>query len=113
MSNEVKVATWWEIVLLAIAYGIPSGFFVYSFATCEGHWFARSGSLMVMIGAILEFNNFSAQQYLREKRDSTWKPQQEYVTALNKRKIFDTLILSSLVVGTLIWGYGDLLFKNT
>ncbi|MCG7865452.1 MAG: hypothetical protein JAY74_03660 [Candidatus Thiodiazotropha taylori] len=113
MEEEIKIAPWWEVVLLIVTYAIPSAFFFYSCSTSDGQWFSRSGSLMVVCGAILEYLNFGAQQYLREKRDETWKPRSEYVKALNKRKIFDLLILFSLVLGTIIWGYGDLLFKNT
>ena len=65
---------------------------------------------MVILGAYLEYQNFNYQQYLREKRDATWKPRDEYINALNKRKLFDKGILASLILGTLIWGYGDLLF---
>ena len=113
MTKEVKVTPWWEIALLIAAYAIPIASYIYSGATNEGHWFSRSGSLMVILGAILEYRNFGIQQYLRERRDETWKPNPEIVAKLKSRMPFDILILASLVFGTAIWGYGDLLFKNT
>jgi len=113
MNKEVKVTPWWEVMLLIVAYATPISFYFYSGSTNEGHWFSRSGSLMVILGAILEYRNFGIQQYLREKRDKTYKPNPEIVDKLKSRMPFDVLILASLVLGTAIWGYGDLLFKNT
>lgn len=113
MNNETKIVHWWEMVLLIAAYVIPLFFCYYSYLTDEGHWFSRSGSLMVILGAFLEYRNFGIQQYLREKRDATWKPDPIIVNQLRSRKPFDISILTSLVLGTAIWGYGDLLFRNT
>ena len=112
MSNQIKIAPWWEMVLLVAAYAIPLLFCYYSYLTDEGHWFSRSGSLMVILGAFLEYRNFGIQQYLREKRDETWKPDPKIVEHLRSRKPFDILVLASLVLGTAIWGYGDLLFNT-
>lgn len=83
---------------------------VLSYKINDASWFARSGSLMVVIGAFLEYRNFNNQQYLREGRDATWKPREEYVGALKIRKVFDICLLVSLALGTVIWGYGDLVF---
>jgi hypothetical protein len=113
MDDSVKVTNWWEILLLLAAYAFPIGFFVYSWVSGEGHWFARSGALMVIIGAVLEYRNFGFQQYLRERRDETWKPDPKWIKALRSRLPFDILILAALVIGTLVWAYGDLLFTIT
>jgi len=111
MSDNLKIAPTWEILLLILAYVTPLVFFGYSCFTSEGHWFSRSGSLMVVFGAIVEYRNFGVQQYLREKRDETWKPRETFIKELKKRQPFDILTLSSLVIGTVIWGYGDLVFN--
>lgn len=37
-----------------------------SYITGEGLWFTRSGSLAVLISAIIEFRNFGIQQKLNE-----------------------------------------------
>ena len=113
MTKEVKITPPWEIMLLIAAYAIPVCFYFYSRSTTDGQWFSRSGSIMVILGAILEYRNYGIQQYLREKRDETYKPSPEIVSKLKSRMPFDILILASLVLGTAIWGYGDLLFKNT
>jgi len=113
MKNNEKIVSWWKKTLLVAAYVIPMYFFCYSYLTNEGHWFSRSGSIMVILGAFLEYRNFAIQQYLREKRDATWKPDPILVDQLKSRKPFDVSILASLVFGTAIWGYGDLLFNNT
>lgn len=65
---------------------------------------------MIILGAYLEYRNFGIQQYLREKRDETWKPNPEIVAKLKCCILFDILILLSLISGTAIWGYGHLLF---
>jgi|GEM_PF-3928913 len=110
MTKEIKDTPIWEIALLILVYIIPIGFYCYSSMTNEGHWFSRSGSLMIILGSFLEYRNFDVQQYLREKRDETWKPRLEIVAKLESRFLFDILILLSLISGTAIWGYGDLLF---
>lgn len=107
--EEFKVKKW-EIFLLTCMVAIPVYSFYYSFLTSNGAWFSRSGSLMVLIGAFVEYSHMNYKQYLRERRDHTYKPRQEYVSELNKRKKFDIVILMLLAAGTLIWGYGDLLF---
>ena len=113
MARSAKVVSIWETIFLITTYAVPVAFYLYSAETGQGHWFARSGSLMVVMGAMLEYRNFSHQQYLREKRDETWEPDPQFLKALKWRRPFDLLILSSLVIGTVIWGYGDLLFSNT
>jgi len=110
MAKDIEVAPMWEIALLILVYIIPVGFYYYSSMTNKGHWFSRSGSLMIILGASLEFRNFGVQQYLRKKQDETWKPHPEIVTKLKSRFLFDILILLSLISGTTIRGYGDLLF---
>src|SRR5687768_12941160 len=97
MTKNIEDAPMWEIVLLIVVYTIPIGFYCYSSVTDEGHWFSRSGSLMVILGAFLEYRNFGIQQYLREKRDETWKPNPEIVAKLRFRFLFDILILLSLI----------------
>ena len=112
MNKEIEDSSRWEIALLVLIYIIPIGFYYYSSVMKEGHWFSRSGSLMIILGAFLEYRNFGVQQYLREKRDETWKPNPEIVRKLVSRFVFDMLILLSLICGTAIWGYGDLLFQS-
>ncbi|MBL1292964.1 MAG: hypothetical protein COB61_003735 [Thiotrichales bacterium] len=78
-ANRIGV----EVFTLLFAYGINLVSLYSSVATMEGHWFSRSGSMLVMFGAFL------------------------------KRKMLDRVVLFTLIYGTVVWGYGDLLFKNT
>jgi len=112
MSDEIKITAWWEIVLLIATYAIPTASFFYAYCVHQGHWFARSGSVMVMLAVVLEWRNINLQQALREKRDETYKPQEQYVSGLSYRKVYEILILAALAAGTIIWGYGDLAISN-
>lgn len=87
--------------------------FFISYQTELGHWFARSGSLVVLFGAFLEYNSLSTQQKLNEKIGSTigyWQDNPIQYKVPESRNILNKIVLTTLVIGTLIWGYGDLLF---
>ena len=99
----ILIATYIFLVFSAIA----------SSKTGDGTWFSRSGSIAVLISAIIEFRNFSTQQVLNEiAQESTkyWDAKPEKYVVPENRKLFDRSVLVTIVIGTLIWGYGDLLF---
>lgn len=105
-----------EIITLIFAYGVNTISLYSSFITTEGHWFARSGSLLVMFGAFLEFRNFSFRKKLDQIAQQSTKyygAKPEKWVSPKKREILDRVVLFTLVYGTVVWGYGDLLFKNT
>lgn len=111
-ANKIGV----EIVTLIFAYGINMISLYSSSVTTEGHWFARSGSLLVMFGAFLEFRNISFRQILNQIAQQSTKyygAEPEKWVLPKKREILDHVVLFTLVYGTVVWGYGDLLFKNT
>lgn len=88
-----------EIVLVLLAMGLPMGSLMASIATGNGEWFQRSGSLMVLLSAAVEYR----RRHLPNTRGMAtgwlfWR-QIPYVC------------YSSIFVGTLIWGYGDLPFR--
>ena len=56
----------WEVLLLVFAYVVCGLSAVWSVKTCDGSWFSRSGSLMVLFAAIVEYRNFRIQQELNE-----------------------------------------------
>jgi hypothetical protein len=113
--KRAEIVTW-EVLLLVLAYVVCIISAVASVKTCDGSWFSRSGSLMVLFAAIVEYRNFGIQQKLNEiAQESTnyWNAEPEKWRVPNKRKIFDRIVIITLVIGTLIWGYGDLLYGGT
>jgi len=86
---------------------------IASSTTGDGLWFSRSGSIVVIVSVIIEFRNYSIQQKLNEiAQDSTnyYGAEPDKWQVPIQRKIFDRTILFTIVFGSLVWGYGDLLF---
>ena len=89
-----------ELLLVLLAMGLPMASLMVSIETGTGEWFQRSGSLMVLFSVAVEYR----RRHLLQARGRTagwmlWR-QVPYVCYL------------SIFVGTLIWGYGDLLFPR-
>lgn len=79
----------------------------------QGAWFQRSGSLMVIIGAFIEYKLFSIRAHFNivgTVWDRSFETPESYNTWYN---IISYATLSTIVVGTLIWGYGDIPFENS
>lgn len=105
-----------ELLCLVVAYVVCVGSAFVSVLTSDGSWFARSGSLMVLLAAVAEYWNFGITQKLNEKAAEATKyynstPEKWRVP--RKRKFVHSVVVFTLVAGTLIWGYGDLLFSYT
>ena len=108
-----KKVQWWEYVCLFFGYSTLIAFFIFSIFQSDGTWFARSGSLGVIFGAILEYN-FAYQQQLLNKeigqKLGVWVNNPiDYSDTINQ-KIIKALTHVLLVISTIIWGYGDLIF---
>ena len=105
----------WDAILLILAIAAP---LLSAWISCrygEVHWFQRSGSLTVLFAAILEFR----QAIIVEKvRNETWAAAKRrsyagtaIVGQLPSPRIGIAIIALFLIIfGTIIWGYGDLLF---
>lgn len=105
-----------EVFFLILAYIIMIISAIVSAKTGDGLWFGRSGSLAVLISAIIEYRNYSIQQKLNEiAQESTayYDSEPEKWKIPLSRKMFDRTVLSTIVIGTLVWGYGDLLFRSS
>ena len=80
-------------------------------------WFGRSGSILSLVGGVVTFRRFFRRADVSYFRDTGWadrapfKPWNPYTSReeaeQEDRKAIKWGIVS-LVVGTLIWGYGDL-----
>lgn len=88
-----------EIVLVLLAMGLPMVSLMASIASGNGEWLQRSGSLTVLFSAAVAYR----RRHLLNIRGAAtggllWQ-QIPYVC------------YSSIFLGTLIWGYGDLPFR--
>ena len=83
-----------------------------SLALEDGKWVQRSGSLVVLFSAILEI-----RQTLIKKPQEASSVKIEGRPALAARQIskidtfFHGFAWTGIAVGTIVWGYGDLLFS--
>jgi hypothetical protein len=105
-----------EALFLLLAYVVMFISASVSIRTGDASWFARSGSIAVLISAIIEFRNYSVQQKLNEiaqESSAYWGAKPEKWKVPVGRKIFDKTVLFTVVLGTVVWGYGDLFFKYT
>ena len=92
------------------AIAVLSGNLVYSIVTNEAHWFQRSGSIVVLLGVLIV-----ARRVIRLGKDhqnEDWNLPNE--TVEGKRVLLDQrseYVIGPIVavIGTMVWGYGDLL----
>jgi len=100
-----------EIMLLLVACCFSVGSYLFSQATGESHWFGRSGAVVVLLSVWVETRNYSVQQRLNDCRQSAagfigGLPQDWSMP--RRRKLLEYVTLLIVLMGTLIWGYGDL-----
>ena len=100
-------------VSLLLAAAWLWGVFSFFTSTSAGTWFARSGSVMCLIGAAAAFkliNDYGHALATAVENGITLTRRVELV--FNPPKLYQTvqyLAYLTGIVGTLIWGYGDLL----
>lgn len=77
-----------------------------------GNWFSRSGAAMVVLSLLAEanalkiFNIFHPSGFV----DISFK---DFEEKFNKwPALLNKIAFTLIAIGTLIWGYGDILFKN-
>lgn len=110
MKEKVE---WWEYTLLTIGFSTLMVSFLFSMLQNDGLWFARSGSIGVIFGAILEYNFSYQQQLLNQdigKKLGVWVDHPIDYTETISIRIIKTLTHFLLLISTIIWGYGDLIF---
>jgi len=100
-----------EILILLVAYCFAVASYLFSHVTGEAHWFGRSGAVVVLLSVWVETRNYAVQQRLNDCRQSAagfvgGLPQNWSMP--RRRKILEYVTLLIVLVGTLIWGYGDL-----
>ncbi|HED08569.1 MAG TPA: hypothetical protein ENI57_10675 [Ignavibacteria bacterium] len=79
-----------------------------------GSLFSRSGSLMVLFAVIAEYNLLSGRdKYHSEKLKKYSRGEQVNFMEIHPKKghqYLETTAHITVIIGTIIWGYGDLLF---
>ncbi|MCL7940256.1 hypothetical protein M8009_08070 [Halomonas sp. ATCH28] len=119
MSRESSVqqpfpsreATLVEALLMMMAV-VPVLLSAYaSLVTGDGHWFQRSGALMVLFSVGVEYHRKYLLRCL-ESGTRSWLAASIRPARLVTRfwRAVPFVCYLSIVVGTLIWSYGDLLF---
>ena len=83
----------------------------FSVTLREGEWFQRSGAIVVLISVILEIR----QSLAKQPQANSWVTINKSPVVTEKhipteRKLFHWIAWVGIVIGTLIWGYGDLFF---
>ncbi len=107
---------WPDVLLLILAVGAPviSSWLSYRFDNPV--WFQRSGSLTVLFAAVLEYRQATIDEKAREAAWGAAKRRSWAGTPIvghlpPPRRFFVIAGLLLIVPGTIIWGYGDLLFS--
>lgn len=97
------------LLLASLIVGIS---FWISTISSEFHWFARSGSLMVLLAVVVEFRNLNLQQLLNDN-SARISRNVSGILRPTKQPYFRQVLINVahilVVIGTIIWGYGDLL----
>ena len=99
------------LLILAIVCSFSVSLY-FSVAENSGEWLQRSGSLIVLFSVVLEILQTLAKQPI----PSDWVfinnvPAATSPPVSKTSKWFHKFARFGIVIGTLIWGYGDLLFE--
>jgi len=115
--RKILLNTW---VLLSISVFVVGASFIYSLLSCDFTWFARSGSVMAILGLILTIKHSSLSEeqnidkvMMQRENFAVCMPNQgseEYNSLYEKYKRYlrdENIGLLLTILGTIIWGYGD------
>jgi hypothetical protein len=108
---EQKSSNLIDYLLLGIAFLWAVCGYILACKLDNGLWFSRSGSIVVLFCAIVEYRLWSLQQLGHtnaQKAFSQGIVSSGMIPSHKKRIGWITHV--QIVIGTLIWGYGDLLF---
>lgn len=99
------------IALLLAGLAAVAGSLYLSLASGDGAWFQRSGSLFLLFSALVEIQQSSIKQP-KESGGVTINDTSVMIRnpIPNVSKWLHRFAWSGIVIGTCIWGYGDLLF---
>ena len=111
----MNIKEYWIDILFTLLAVVPV---IYSFyidintVQNEYYWFQRSGSIMVLFAVALDFEQ---SKYTKTQSSSSLmvegKPAIVGQVLSTTRIYIQRFSIVLIVLGTAIWGYGDLLFK--
>ena len=109
-KNKMGICT--DLALIAIeTFALVASLWL-SVTLREGEWFQRSGAIVVLISVLLEIRQSIAKQPQANSKFSAGgnlvMTEQHIPTV---RKWLHRIAWGGIVIGTLIWGYGDLFFE--
>ncbi|HDH07948.1 MAG TPA: hypothetical protein ENG96_00525 [Gammaproteobacteria bacterium] len=101
-----------DLVLIIIAIAVPVVSWVFIPFGGESHWFGRSGTIMAIIGIMLESRLFASKLIMFEltQLPGQQKGISSYRYVMSKGMAIVSHII--LITGALISGYGDLFFAG-
>jgi len=84
-----------------------------SYITGNGLWFARSGSLTVLFAAALQYRLGGHMERIQFARSASAMLRGPGLPGPSKSDVLlGKISVALLIIGTLVWGYGDLLFSS-
>ncbi|MDN3520299.1 hypothetical protein [Halomonas ramblicola] len=99
------------MMLLAVVPVMISAY--ASLVTGDGQWFQRSGALMVLFSIGVEYHRSKVQCYATGNTGTRSAVTHILVASVRRFwKAVPFVCYLSIVTGTLIWSYGDLLFRG-
>jgi hypothetical protein len=110
LSGKLSSSDKTEILILALAVFWVACSFTVTLMYPEGNWFGRSGAVMVLLSLFVEFRIGKAQQSNVSSASVAAGLGIPIGSDLpvTKQRIARTALWFA-VLGTLIWGYGDLI----
>lgn len=97
-----------DIFLLVLAIVVVAVSFFYDLSAKEHDYFQRSGAVMTVLSGYLAYRGLN-KYWTKSERSF----ERGYWLRTSKNQtIIDICTLVIAVLGTLIWGYGDIIFKK-
>ena len=110
--DKKKMGIWKDLALIAIeTFALVASLWL-SVTLREGEWFQRSGAIVVLISVLLEIRQSIAKQpQANPKISAGGNPVMTAQHIPTVRKWLHRIAWGGIVIGTSIWGYGDLFFE--
>ena len=97
-----------DIFLLFFAVLVVAVSFFYDLAAKEHEYFQRSGAVMTVLSGYLAYRGLN-KYWIKSERSFD---RGYWLKTSKNQNIIDICTLAISVLGTLIWGYGDIIFKK-
>lgn len=123
--NSKKIEKNFSVIKCLVSATILLPTFLFLLNCClaleleQGQWFSRSGSIIILLCIIADFLILSNYRFMRptgpdkgikwETLDIWMKLESLYD---NRNRSWTIVVLFPTLVGTIIWGYGDLIWNH-